>query len=57
MGWFYIEIESRDFNRSGSKAELIYTSQQMLIHEMIRSFLCKICHGLSYNIPFFMPGA
>jgi len=26
MGWFCIEIESQDFNRSGTKAELIYGS-------------------------------
>ena len=29
MGWFCIEIESRDFNRSGTKAELIYISLRL----------------------------
>jgi hypothetical protein len=31
MGWFCIEIESRNFNRSGTKAELIYISLQLTV--------------------------
>ena len=31
MNWFCIEIESKNFNRSGTKAELIYSSLQLTV--------------------------
>jgi hypothetical protein len=31
MNWFCIEIESKNFNRSGAKAELIYSSLQLTV--------------------------
>ena len=33
MGWFCIGIESRDFNRSGTKAELIYGNQRLTVFD------------------------
>ena len=63
MGWFCIEIESRDFTRSGTKAELIYSRLQLIAIGIcirmpgIRLRRVKTRHKISYNSLFFLPGA
>jgi hypothetical protein len=63
MGWFCIEIELRDFNRSRSKAELIYSRLQLTATGIcirlpgMRLRGAKTRHKISYNNLFFLPGA